>query len=525
MTGKTPLDCATGDTERESPDEKIERLERENAELRKENAKLREESAKLREENAKLREENAKLREEKAKLRKEKAKLQGRPRKNSQNSSLPPSSDSSSAPSKSKKRKTPGRPKRKPGGQPGHPGKSRELVPTEQAHQVEKYFPESCEGCGKKLEEREKFVDPELTPEHRHQQWEIPPIASQITESQCHLGECDDCGAVSRARFPEGVTQSAFGPNLMALVVLLTGVYRMSKRSVASLLSDALGTVVSLGTISNIERRVSRALLVPVGILHAMVQVAKVVYADETTWKERAKKIYIWTAVTSFGAVYILRPSRASQIARELLGSQKKYVITDRYAGYAWIPLNFRQICWAHLIRDFKWIRDSGGEAGRIGNELLECAGQLFELWHRVRDGTLKRSSFRTLVCPIRKQVKALLEEGVSLDREGVSGMCNAMLKVYAAFYTFVRVEGLSPTNNKAERQQRHPAMWRRVSFGTWSRRGSEYVERILSTVATLSIQGRDIMPYLREACKAALAGKNAPLLVPLDCEDSSEAA
>jgi transposase len=283
--------------------------------------------------------------------------------------------------------------------------------------------------------------------------------------------------------------------------------------------------VISLGSISNIERRVSRALAVPVGILHAMIQLARVVYADETTWKERAKKIYIWTAVTSFGAVYLLRPSRASAIAKELLGSQKKYVITDRYSGYSWIPLALRQICWAHLIRDFKWIMGFEGEAGRIGNELLKCARRLFGLWHRVRDGTMKRSSFRTLVSPIRQRIKALLEEGVALDLDGVSGMCKQMLKVYPAFYTFVRVEGVSPTNNAAERQQRHPAMWRRVSFGTWSRRGSEYVERILSTVATLRIQERDVLPYLRQACQAALDGKCAPFLVPLDREDASEAA
>lgn len=508
MTGKIPLDRATGNAEREASDEKVERLEREIAELR--------------DESAKLREENAKLREEIAKLQKENANLRGRTRKNSQNSSLPPSSDSSSPPREEKERK---RSARKPGGQPGHPGKTRELAPTEKAQKVDKFFPESCAGCGKKLAEREKLEDPDLAPEHRHQQWDIPPIEPTFTEFQCHLAECNSCGTVTRASLPESVARSSFGPNLMALVVLLTGVYRMSKRSVANLLSGAFGTVVSLGSISNIERRVSRALAAPVEILRAMVQLAQVVYADETTWKERAKRIYIWTAVTCFGAIYLLRPSRASSIAKELLGNQEKYVITDRYSGYSWIPLARRQICWAHLIRDFKWIMGFEGEAGRIGSDLLDSARKLFRLWYRVRDGTLKRSSFRTLVSPIRERIKALLEEGVALHLTGVSGMCRHMLKVYQAFYTFVRVEDLSPTNNAAERQQRHPAMWRRVSFGTWSRQGSEYVERILSTVATLRIQGRDILPYLREACRAALAGESAPLLAPLDRQDGTQAA
>ena len=471
-----------------------------------------------------LRKENERLREENERLRKENAKLEGRTRRNSRNSSLPPSSDPPSAPEREKKARS----ERKPGGQPGHRGTSRELAPPEAVHEVILHFPEKCAGCGKDVEESEKRQDPAPAPEHRHQQWEIPPIEPVITEHQCHTAECRGCGTVTRATLPESVARSAFGPNLMALVVLLTGVYRLSKRAVANLLSDVLGMVVSVGSISNIEKRVSRALAMPVEILKVMVRMAKVVYADETTWKERAKRMYIWTAVTCFGAVYLIRNSRASQVARELLGDLKKYgkyVITDRYSGYSWIPLRMRQICWAHLIRDFKWIEDSGGGAGRIGKDLLDCAGQLFGLWHRVRDGTLKRSSFRTLVSPIRKRIRALLEEGAALDVDGVSGMCRAMLRVYPAFYTFVRVEGVEPTNNQVERRQRHPAMWRRVSFGTWSRRGSVYVERILSTVATLRIQGRDILSYLREASRAALAGEQAPFLVPFDEETDDKAA
>jgi len=501
-TGGPPLDGGKGEAIR-TPATELERLEKENAELRTENEKLRAENAGLWAENAKLR---------------------ARTRKNSQNSSLPPSSDPPSAPKREKKQRS----GRKPGGQPGHRGKSRELLPTEKADKVECYFPENCEGCGKNLTESEKREDPELAPEHRHQQWEIPPIEPRVTESQCHLGECGDCGTVTRATFPESLTRSTFGPNLMSLVVLLTGVYRVSKRGVASLLSDAFGMAVSLGSISNIEKRVSRALAVPVEILRAMVQMAKVVYADETTWKERAKRMYIWTAVTSFGAVYLLRNSRASHVARELLGDLKrygKYVITDRYSGYSFIPILLRQICWAHLIRDFKWILSFGGEAGRIGGDLLDQARDLFRLWHGVRDGTLRRSSFRTLVSPIRKRIRTLLEEAIALNLKGVSGMCKQMIEVYPAFYTFVRVEGLEPTNNTVERRQRHPAMWRRVSFGTWSRRGSEYVERILTTVATLRIQKRDILSYLRLACEAALEGRNAPFLVPLDTEAADKAA
>jgi len=461
-----------------------------------------------------LREEIRHLAKENEEYKEKIAQLNARVRKNSQNSSLPPSSDMPSVPKKKCKPKG-----RRPGGQPGHQGTTRELVPTEQATEVILHFPEICEGCGKRVAEKEQHQDLDLAREHRHQQWDIPPIVPLITEHQCHQAQCSGCGTVTRATFPESVTRSMFGPHLMALVVLLTGVYRMSKRNVAALLSDVFGTAVSIGSISNIEKRMSRAFQVPVEILKAMVQMAKVVYADETGWKERAKRMYIWVAVASFGAIYLLRNSRAAKIARELLGSDPKYVVTDRYSGYSWLPLKWRQICWAHLIRDFKWIMGFEGEAGRIGTELLDCAGRLFHLWHQVQEGSLKRSSFRTLVSPVRKRISSLLEEGVALDLKGVSGMCKKMLEVHPAFYTFVRVEGIEPTNNNAETRQRHPAMWRRVSFGTWSKRGSEYVERILSVVATLRIQKRNIFSYLGEASRAALQGKCAPLLVPFEEE------
>lgn len=460
-----------------------------------------------------LREEVERLSQENAKLRAENAKLEARTRKNSRNSSQPPSSDAPSAP----KRKGKTRSGRKPGGQPGHEARTRDLVPVAQADEIVPYFPDRCAGCGKKVTKNERREDPDVAREHRHQVWEIPPITPRVTEHQCHLAACGACGTVTRATFPESVTRSTFGPNLMALVVLLTGAYRMSKRGVANLLASAFGIRVALGTISNIEHRVTRALRVPVGILAGMVQRAKVVYADETSWKERAQRVYLWAAVTCFGAVYLVRNSRAAAVAVELLGRFAKVVVTDRYKGYLWIPLRWRQICWAHLKRDFEWIAGFAGRAGVIGQELLAREKDLFALWYRVRDGTLNRRSFRTRVTPIRQGIQRLLAEAVALDLEGVSGMCRDMLKVYPAFYTFVRIEGVDPTNNAVEARQRHAAIWRRSSFGTWSRRGSDYVGHILSVVTTLRIRGLEILPYLRQACQAALDGSNAPLLVPQD--------
>ena len=202
-------------------------------------------------------------------------------------------------------------------------------------------------------------------------------------------------------------------------------------------------------------------------------------------------------------------------MAKELLGEAPGIVISDRYSGYGWILVRRRQACWAHLIRDFRKIENAGGEAAAIGEALGECADELFHHWHRVKEGTLKRSSFRVYASQLRAEVRDLLLDGATLEHEKVSGMCKEILKVESALWTFVRVEGVEPTNNAAEQAVRPAVIWRKTSFGTQSKRGSEFVERILSTVATLRIQGRNVLEYLTEACRAALRGEPAASLLP----------
>jgi transposase len=214
--------------------------------------------------------------------------------------------------------------------------------------------------------------------------------------------------------------------------------------------------------------------------------------------------------------VFALRFSRGSKVAKELIGENYKgIVISDRWSGYTWLPLKRRQLCWAHLKRDFQKIVEVGGEVGAIGEGLQAQRKKLFDHWHRVRDGTLKRSTFRSYVSPIRAEVKALLRQGKVCDHAKTAGMCKAILKAEQAMWTFVRVEGIEPTNNDAERALRHAVIWRKTSFGTQSDAGSEFVEGVLTAVGTLRAQGRNVLDYLTETCSNALHGTPAPSLLP----------
>ena len=433
-----------------------------------------------------------------ARLEEENRSLRAQLNLSSRNSSKPPSSD---PPGTEKPKRKPS--ERKPGGQPGHEGKTRELLPPEEVDHFVPLRPDCCGRCGVRLPKG--IEDP--TP-LRHQVTEIPPVKPEVTEYQLHAAFCACCGAVTRAGLPDGVPAGAFGPRLTAVVAVLSGAYRLSKRNVEQILADLYGVKVALGSVVNLERRVSEVLADRVEELRESVRRSVVVHADETSWRIGGRKAWLWAAVTAFAAVFLIRKSRAQKVAKELLGEAPGVVISDRYSGYGWIPVRRRQACWAHLIRDFRKIESAGGEAAAIGEALGECADELFHHWHRVKEGTLKRSSFRVYASRLRAEVRNLLLDGATLEHEKVAGMCKEILKVESALWTFVRVAGVEPTNNAAEQAVRPAVIWRKTSFGTQSKRGSEFVERILSTVATLRIQGRNVLEYLTDACRAALQGE-----------------
>lgn len=437
-------------------------------------------------------------------LRAEVDRLKARLDQNSSNSHRPPSTDPPGL-SKPPKKKPTGR---KKGGQRGRVGRARVLLPVDEVTQVVPCKPSHCADCNAAL------AGDDTSPE-RHQVTEIPRVAPTVIEYQVHALKCA-CGVVTHGRLPEEVTYSAFGPRLQALVVMLSAVYRMSKRNIQRLMADYLSINLSVGSISKLEASMSQTLEQPVEEARLLVREQPIAHADETGWREGSSKAWLWTVVTSVAVVFAVRLSRGAKVAKELLGEQfKGLLVTDRWSGYRWVGLAQRQLCWAHLIRDFQKLADSRGPAVAIGKALGEQADLLFRAWHQVRDGTSTRTQFQAEVTQrIRPEVQRLLKEGASMPKDSErKGMCAALLAVELALWTFVTVEGLEPTNNVAERTVRHVVLWRLTSFGTQSPAGSRYVERMLTTVATLRLRKRHVLDYLTAACDAANRGKPTPSL------------
>jgi transposase len=447
-------------------------------------------------------------------LQEENRALQEQLKQNSRNSSRPPSSDSPSSPRPKRPRS-----KRRRGGQPGHPGQTRRLIPVEEVDEVVPLKPEQCQGCQAPL----SGDDP--TP-FRHQVIEIPPIEPVITEYQWHQLRCPVCGETTRVPWPAGVPSGTYGPRVHATVALCTGSYRLAKRTTQQVLADLFGVPMSVGSISQSEKTTTEVIAEPVQAARDDVEAQSVAHLDETSWREGGKRAWLWVAVTSLVTVFVIRLSRGGQVARELLGEGFcGILVTDRYSAYNWYPVRWRQLCWSHLLRDFEAIRGRGGASEAIGDALLEQAHQMFTWWHRVRDGTLKRSTFRSYMTPLRREVERLLEAGSQCGVAKTEGTCCEMLKRRQALWTFVQVEGVEPTNNSAERAVRPGVQRRKMSFGTQSEAGSRFIESMMTVVTTLKQQKRNVLEYLTVAHEAALRGEAPPSLLPAREMESQAAA
>ncbi len=427
-------------------------------------------------------------------------------RQDSRTSSRPPSSDALSRQRLRRRRQPSGR---RPGGQPGHRGQTRALLPVEDVDEVIALHPTCCARCQQPLD----GDDPQP---QRHQVFELPPIQPVVTEYQLHRLTCPGCGETTQAAWPVGVPRGMIGPRAQAVGSLCTGAYRLSKRTTQRLLDDLFGLPVSVGTISHLEAATTEAVAAPVEEARTFVQAQSSAHLDETGWREGRHRAWLWVAATTWVTVFLVRLSRGGQVARELLGEAfDGILVTDRWSAYTWYPVRWRQLCWAHLLRDIEAMIERGGGSQEIGEALKHQAHQMFHWWHRVRDGTLSRSSFRSYMSPVRREVERLLEAGTTCGVPKTEGMCREILKLRQALWTFVHLAGVEPTNNTAERAIRPGVLWRKGSFGTHSAQGSRFVESMMTVVATLTQQQRNVLEYLTAACEAALRDEPAPSLLP----------
>ena len=434
--------------------------------------------------------------------------LETRLGQDSSNSSRPPSSDPPQTP-----RRPVAPPGRARGGQPGHVAHQRAVFPPERVDHFIDHRPTTCGHCAAQLGAT-PLGEGDVV---RHQVTEFPPVRAMVTEHRLHRVVCPRCGQTTRATLPPDVPAGAFGPRLQATVAVLSGQYHLSQRQVADVCGTVLDAPLAASSVAGLCQATAAALAAPVAAVQAPLPAAAVVNADETRWPQAGQTQWLWVVVTGLVTVFAIAASRGSRVIKDLLGEDYGGVLgSDRYAGYAWLDVAFRQVCWAHLKRDFQGLVDRGGAAQEVGTAALALVHDLFTAWHQYRDGALDRLGLQATMRPVQDAFAAVLDAGARCPDQKAAGLCRALDRLWPALWTFVDEAGVDPTNNAAERALRPAVLWRKGSFGTQSDGGARFVERLLTVTATCKQQGRSALDYLTAVCTAAQFGQPPPSLVPV---------
>lgn len=445
------------------------------------------------------------LQKENEQLRLENAHLKERLGLNSKNSSLAPSSTFG------KKGLKPLKSKKKRGGQTGHKGMSRSLLPESEMSEITQVFAEDSCACGRRM----TFSEPV-----RHQYYEMPKLSLELIEVQLYHSACT-CGRQNKAKRPDEILPGILGPRLLSWCNVLTTQYHVSRKKVCDLLAESFDLKISPSTLSHQEQYLSEALKYPVLQLQEWLKNQKTLYVDETSWKESSDKHWVWTASTPQGSVFHIDSSRNQKAFQSLVGHYYEGIVcSDRFRVYETLDTTKRAVCWAHLVRDFQRIQERAGPSSAIGEALLKQSKRLFECWSNFREGKLDHSQLIAKMEPVKRAVLKALKKGARLKGEPKSpeqktaGTCGEILKVEKALWTFLSHD-VEPTNNRAERALRKIVLNRKIQYGSQSERGSRFVERVYSVLETCQQQGRSAWRFCEEALRAHFSSLQYPSLIP----------
>lgn len=424
-----------------------------------------------------------------AQLEEQLALLQERVKLDSSNSSKPPSSDGPGSGNRAQRRAS----QRQRGAQRGHRGTFRALLDVERVDAVHDCSPAAVCECGGAVAVRGKPL--------RHQVFDLPPLVRpDVQEYRLYSGVCTHCRRVHRAALPAGVPSGQIGARARALIGVLGTHYHLTQFKIRDLLARLMGIDFSVGAISQAQGKLAAAALrAPTREAAASLCTAPIVHLDETRLPREGTSSgnWVWAAIQPRLAVYAVLPSRARYVVHELIGTTPAgIVVSDRYAAYAYLDADRRQVCWAHLLRDFTRIAQRAAQAGRIGRRLLGLGYVMFRWRERARPP----DAFE----PLQRRLRLALERGAALAGcRRTANTCANVLKLWPALWGFLQHPGVQPTNNAAEQALRAIVLKRKISGPTRSRRGEEFIAHGYTAFETCRRQGRDLLDYLHRAVVA----------------------
>ncbi len=317
-----------------------------------------------------------------------------------------------------------------------------------------------------------------------------------------------------RAAFPTEVAGSAFGRRLQAALVALSVRNRVSRRDVVELGEELFGARLSTGSVDAILTRASDALQEPYEDLREQILAAQALNADETGWRTSGERRALWGLFTSRHAFFHIARDRHEDHAKILLAGTSAVVTSDRWWAYRSLPLCRRQLCWSHLKRDFQAHAEGLAAEKEFGEQGLELTRGVFQAW-RAFQASNDRRALKRAITSLKREYKPIIA-GYAEKRarnKRCRGMARNLIKAWPALWNFADHDGVTPTNNHAERGLRSAVIYRKLSLGTQSRQGERRIERLLSAHTTCRLQQRSLFAYLTDALTAHAHSEPAPRL------------
>ena len=452
-----------------------------------------------------LEKENAGLKRQSEQLKIELAKA----RKDSSNSSKPPSSDITKPPKPEQKGKRGRKKKRKIGGQPGHPRHEREPFPPDKIDRVEEHNVERCPVDGTKL-------DKSKTKTRVIQQVSLPEKLFIVTEHHQVGRWCKRCGEYHYAPLPGEVKKGGlFDSRMTAFVAYMKGACHASYSTIEAFLRNVGGLDVSRGMLAKQISKVTAALDEPYEELLSQLPNEARVNADETGHKENGDKFWTWVFRAASFALFRIDESRGSKVLIEVLGEEFNGVLgCDFFSAYRKYMKDFNiiiQFCLAHLIRDVKFLTALPDKVtANYGERVLDGLRRLFRVIHR-REKMSEKNFQRALE---REQKKLVATAKRAPARSEAQNMAKRFRKHGKAYFEFITTPGVQPTNNLAEQAIRFVVIDRKVTQGTRSAAGRRWCERIWTVLATCTMQAKSAFDYLCNAIQAHFTGQPIPSLI-----------
>lgn len=439
--------------------------------------------------------------------------------KDSTTSSKPPSSDITTP---KPPKKPGGRKKPKRGGQPGHERQLREPLPPERVDETIGYvIPD---------EEIERLS---LTPTGEFeiiQQIELPEAPVHVTDHRLTIYE----DAEGNKYLPDvpALKGPIFGPRMLAMIAWLKSVGHLSYSSIEAWMEDVLGVPVSRGYLAKLcTGTISQSLADNYEELIEAIPRQEQLASDETGHKDNGVKYWIWCISSSAFSVFYIAKSRSRAVLEKLVGAEfSGYLNLDYFSAncsFAWDYWVKAQYCWAHLIRDIRFLKDKHpDEDTRVwAEQLLDRSRRLFSAWHR-RDEMSAVGFHRSMIGhrdrfleqvrnpPSTKEARNLAARFQIVEYQTEESDEPRLYDLSQDYFRFIYAEDVEPTNNHSEQQIRQCVIDRKITQGTRGEAGRCYHERMWTTIATCKKQGRSIYAFLLESITAKLNNKPAPSLL-----------